>query len=118
MHDHTDGVPLAIEETALIAAGQSAEAARLVTAFARGLRGCSAPAPHTALATCQAMLAESQGHTDRAAEVFGQASASWAALPRPYEALLAQEGQARCLMTGHRDAGLLLFTKFSAPWPI
>jgi DNA-binding CsgD family transcriptional regulator len=83
---------------ALLAAGRAGEAGELVAAFARGLHGRDAPAPKAGLALCRAILAETRGQHARAAPMFGRAAAAWEALPRPYEALLARERQARCLL--------------------
>ena len=87
---------------ALAAAGRAGEAADLVAAFARGLRGRDAPAPRAALATCRAVLAGARGEHDRAAGLSARAAAAWQALPRPYEALLASERQACCLLAAGR----------------
>ncbi|HEY1914417.1 MAG TPA: AAA family ATPase [Streptosporangiaceae bacterium] len=96
---------------ALLAACRTGEAADLVAAFACGLAGRSenepapapsagaAPAAGAALLLCQALLAEAAGPDPAAAaEAFGQAADAWQVLPRPYDALLAQERQARCLL--------------------
>jgi hypothetical protein len=102
----TDLAPARV--AALTAAGRVDEAARFVAAFARGLRGRDAPAPRAALATCRALLAESRlGPTRAPATPFGRAAAAWVKLPRPYDALLARERQARCLIEiGHTPTGL------------
>ena len=105
----TDVVPVRVE--ALAATGRTVEAAKLVAAFARGLRGRHAAAPQAALATCQALLAEGRGEHGQAAALFARAATAWQALPRPYDALLAQENQARCLLAaGRQDVGLGLLT--------
>ena len=105
----TDIAPARIR--ALVAAGRSEEAAGLEAAFARGLRSCSAPAPRAGLATCRAVLAESLPDAVRAARLFAHAAAAWQALPRPYDALLATERQAVCLLrVGKHDNGLALLT--------
>ena len=97
---------------ALIAAGQVDAAASLVQAFARGLRGRGAPAPKAALTLCRALLTEARGTPARAAASFARAAAAWQALPRPYEALLARERQAACLLAaGSGDVALALLTK-------
>jgi DNA-binding CsgD family transcriptional regulator/tetratricopeptide (TPR) repeat protein len=94
---------------ALTAAGRRGESAQLVMAFAEGLQGRDMPAPRAALAVCRAALAESEGAHGRAAGLFGLAAAAWAVLPRPYDALLAREQQACCLLAaGQQDAGLAL----------
>jgi DNA-binding CsgD family transcriptional regulator len=132
-----DIAPVRVE--ALRRAGEPAEAARLVAALARGLRGRDAPAPRAALLTCRAILAEpwagsagpaaagtagaGAGTAGAAGVAFGptagaagfgpaaagfaRAAAAWEALPRPYDALLARERRARCLLlAGQRAAGL------------
>ena len=97
---------------ALAAAGQYEEAARLVSAFTRGLRGRVAAAPRAALATCRAILAESQGDAARAVGLSARAAAAWQALPRPYDALLARERQGRCLLAaGQPETGLSLLAE-------
>ena len=105
-----DIAPARIE--ALVAAGRIDEAATLANAFARGLRGRDAPAPGAAVMLCQAMLAEARGQPGRAASLFGRAATAWQSLPRPYDALLAQERQASCLRAaGDRDASAALLTE-------
>jgi DNA-binding CsgD family transcriptional regulator/tetratricopeptide (TPR) repeat protein len=97
---------------ALTAAGRIAEAGELVAAFARGLRGRNAPAPKAALTLCRAILATAGGEHCRAAATFARAATAWKALPRPYDALLALEHQARCLLAaGKRDAAMALMTE-------
>jgi DNA-binding CsgD family transcriptional regulator len=97
---------------ALAAAGRTGEAARLVTAFARGMRGRKVPAPRAALALCRAILAEGTGDRPRAAALYSRAAAAWQALPRPYDALLASERHAACLLAdGQDDAALPLLTE-------
>jgi len=98
--------------SALAGDGQAAEAARLADALARGLRGRDAPAPKAGLALCRALLAEAGRQHPRAATLFGRAAAEWQALPRPYDALLARERQARCLIAaGQHDIGLALLAE-------
>ncbi|RJL34511.1 ATP-binding protein [Bailinhaonella thermotolerans] len=89
---------------ALVAAGRADDAATLVAAFGRGVRGKDAPAPRAALSLARGVVAESRGRPDRAAALFGRAAAAWEALPRPYDALLAGERRARCLLAGGRAA--------------
>jgi hypothetical protein len=101
----TDLAPARVD--ALVAAGRAAEAGKLTAAFARGLRGHSGPAPHAALATCQAILAEGHGKPGQAAGLFAAVGDAWAALSRPYTAALARERCGYCLIgAGQRDAGL------------
>jgi DNA-binding CsgD family transcriptional regulator len=94
---------------ALAAVGRCEEAAALTAAFARGLRGRDAPAPKAGLALCRALLARERGEPARAAAAFARAAAAWTALPRPYDALLAHEQQARCLVeSGRPESGLAM----------
>ncbi|WP_198545970.1 ATP-binding protein [Actinacidiphila yeochonensis] len=94
---------------ALAAAGRVEEAGRLTAAFARGLRGRDAPGPQAGLASCRAILAQARGENTAAARLFARAAAAWQDLPRPYEALLAQEQQARCqLAAGRPETALAL----------
>ncbi|HEU5418758.1 MAG TPA: LuxR family transcriptional regulator, partial [Streptosporangiaceae bacterium] len=83
---------------ALAAAGRAAEAAGLTAAFGRGLRGRDIPAARAGLALCRALLAESGGEHLRAAALFGRSAEASLAMPRPYDALLARERQAACLL--------------------
>jgi DNA-binding CsgD family transcriptional regulator len=94
---------------ALAAAGRIGDARTLIASFAQGLSGRDAPGPRAGLAACRAILAEAVGRHAAAAGLFARAAAAWQALPRPYEALLAQERQARCLLVaGTPEAALPL----------
>ncbi|MEQ4300953.1 AAA family ATPase [Plantactinospora sp. B6F1] len=105
----TDLVPVRVD--ALIAAGRLGEAAELVTEFARGLRGVGAPGPSAGLATAEAILAEGRGEPMQAAAAFAAAATAWDDLPRPYDALLARERQAGCLLAaGEAEAGIALLS--------
>ncbi|MFF4510478.1 ATP-binding protein [Streptomyces mirabilis] len=104
----TDVLPVRVE--ALLAAGADAEVDALLGQFALWLDDRTAPAPDAALATCRAIVAEARSHHD-AAELFADAAAAWAALPRPYDELLALERRGRCLITtGRRDEALRLLS--------
>jgi DNA-binding CsgD family transcriptional regulator/tetratricopeptide (TPR) repeat protein len=103
----TEIAPVRVE--ALVAAGALGEAVDLVTRYRRWMRGRDAPAPAAALMTCHARLMVGRGDHDRAARLFGAAAKAWAQLPRPYDAMLAREWKARCLLTaGRMDEGLPL----------
>jgi DNA-binding CsgD family transcriptional regulator len=94
---------------ALAATDRIGEARNLIAAFTRGLRGRDAPGPRAGLASCRAILAEALGQHAAAAGLFARASVAWQALPRPYEALLAQERQARCqIASGKPEVALPL----------
>ncbi|GAB2922585.1 LuxR family transcriptional regulator [Micromonospora polyrhachis] len=105
----TDVVPARVQ--ALLAVGAVAQARNLVVAFARGLREAELPAPQAAVVDCRGLLAEANGEDDLAADLFAQAAAAWAALPRPYSAALSRERQALCLIrAGALPDGLDLLT--------
>lgn len=89
-----------VRVAALLTAGRADEAAGLADAMRRGLRGKHAPAPRAALLVCTALLAEARGDLSRAGGLFDRAARAWRALPRPYDALLAQERLARCALSG------------------
>lgn len=96
---------------ALLRTGRRAEAEALVAEFAAGLTGRHAPSPAAALVACRARLLESGGDQRAAAERFAAAAAAWAALPRPYDELLALECQGRCLLAaGEPGPGLAVLT--------
>ncbi|MET7647781.1 AAA family ATPase [Streptomyces sp. NPDC005426] len=104
----TDVLPVRVET--LIAAGADAEVDALLGQFALWLDDRTAPAPAAALATCQAIVADARGRDD-AAELFADAAAAWAALPRPYDELLALERRGRCLIaTGRQGEALQLLS--------
>jgi DNA-binding CsgD family transcriptional regulator/tetratricopeptide (TPR) repeat protein len=98
----TDIVPARIE--ALIAAGRAGEAGELAGAFARGLGRRDAPAPQAALLLCRALVASGRAQHTRAAALFARAADAWQVPPRPYDALLARERQARSLLAAGRSA--------------
>ena len=99
---------------ALLAAGRADDAAAFVAAFAQGMARCSGPAARAALILSRALLAEAGVLAEagagagaeagrpagllEAAALFGAAADAWQGLPRPYDALLARERQARCLL--------------------
>ena len=96
-----DIAPVRVE--ALVAAGRADEAAELVGVFAEDRPGRDAPAPRAAL-PCAGRSWPRPGQAARPARLFGRAAAAWQALPRPYEALLAAERQARCLLARRATA--------------
>lgn len=92
---------------ALLALERPDQARQFVADLAEGLGGKDLPAAHAALETCRGMLAEGEGRSVEAAAAFGRAVTAWKRLPRPYEALLAAERRAGCLLTvGDKDTGL------------
>ncbi|MDF6046105.1 AAA family ATPase [Streptomyces sp. JH14] len=88
---------------ALVAAGRFGCAADLADTFEGALGDRDAPAPRASLVLCRAILAEAGGRLADAAALFARAADAWQALPRPYDALLAREGHARCLLADGRD---------------
>ncbi|MFI2369353.1 LuxR C-terminal-related transcriptional regulator [Streptomyces sp. NPDC018833] len=92
--------PWAVEAT--LRAGRRATAQSMVAEYAAGLQGRQAPASDAASQWCRALLAEADGDPGGAAELFRQAALVYAGLPRPYSAVLATEGAARCLLDGGR----------------
>jgi DNA-binding CsgD family transcriptional regulator len=88
---------------ALAATGRTEDAARFVAAFAAGAGGRDAPVARASLALSRALLAEAEADSNAGA-LFGAAAQAWQALPRPYDALLARERQARCLFAAGQAA--------------
>jgi DNA-binding CsgD family transcriptional regulator len=87
----------------MVVAGQTEAARWLTTAFARGVRGIPAPAPDTALKLCQALLAQGRGDDPSVvAQRFRNVAACWERLPRPFDAALAREREAQCLIAADR----------------
>ncbi|MFE1295874.1 LuxR C-terminal-related transcriptional regulator [Streptomyces sp. NPDC058731] len=91
--------PWAVEATAR--AGRVAEARAMVDAFAEGLHGVDAPGAHASLIWTRAALAEATGEPARAAGLYREASASYAALGRTYARALTAEGAGRSALTAH-----------------
>ena len=96
----TDVAPVRVE--ALFAAGEAGAARALTEEFARGLRGHTAPAPRAALALCRAHAAAAGDDHAKAASAYARVAQAWDALPRPYDALRAREGQAVALQAAGR----------------
>ena len=106
----TDLMPARIQ--ALLEVGHLDDASKLVAAFGRGLADRDAPAPGAALVLCRAMLADARGQHSRAAAGFARAAGAWQALPRPFDAALAREQQASCLIAaGQIPAGVALLSQ-------
>jgi DNA-binding CsgD family transcriptional regulator len=99
---------------ALLAAGRDADAAGLVAAFARAVGDRDAPAARASLLSCRALLAEALGRTAEAEALSAEEAEAWRTLPRPYDALLARERRARCLLvSGRQEAGARLLSEVS-----
>lgn len=105
----TDVAPVSCH--ALVGVGDQSRAEQLTRDFATGLGDLAAPAPQAALATCHAILAAGRGDPGRATTLFAAAAAAWAAIPRPYDELIALEQQGRsALSAGERDTGVKVLT--------
>ncbi|MET9018345.1 AAA family ATPase [Actinopolymorpha sp. NPDC004070] len=106
----TDIAPVAV--AALIGGGQVDRAADMVGRLDAGLGGRGGPAPAAALTVCRAVVAEARGRVGEAAALFADAGSAWRALPRPYDELLAREGEGRCLVAaGEERRGLARLTE-------
>jgi DNA-binding CsgD family transcriptional regulator len=104
----TDVVAVHIE--ALIGIGDLVRAEAVVDRLASWLRERHPPAPHAALLTSQALVAQGRGDPRAAAGGFAEAAAAWAELPRPYDALLAAERQGLALHAAGEHSGLDVLT--------
>ncbi|MFJ7129897.1 LuxR C-terminal-related transcriptional regulator [Streptomyces sp. NPDC098101] len=104
--------PWAVE--ALARAGDRAGARSVIRDFSRGLGRLDAPAARAALVWSRAVLAEAEatdrerdrerrGGLLRAAELYRETAAVYAAMPRPYARALAMEGAARCVLAADPD---------------
>lgn len=103
----TDILPVHLD--ALVGVGRLDTAGQLLRRCAEGIDGRDAPAAGAALSLSRAVVAEGHGDLDRAAELFAEAASAWAALPRPYDEMLALERQGRCLLgRGDADQALAL----------
>ncbi|QRP43357.1 AAA family ATPase [Amycolatopsis sp. FDAARGOS 1241] len=87
--------PVRVE--ALLAAGRGAEAQQLAAEFAASRSGATVAA---AALVCRALVTQTSGDQTQAAQAWAAAAAAWAELPRPYDALLAREREAACLLAG------------------
>ncbi len=92
----TDLAPVRVE--ALVAAGSVDDAAGLLDAYQKGVRGRDIPTAVAAIAACRGHVAAGRGDHEAAARFFAEEAAAWQRLPRPYDAALAQERQARSLL--------------------
>jgi DNA-binding CsgD family transcriptional regulator/tetratricopeptide (TPR) repeat protein len=95
---------------ALLATGRAAEARCAAAEFTAGTRGLDAPSAAACRRQADALLARAEGEPAAAAERFEEAAVAWAALPRPYDALLARESAAACrLAAGERGRAVREF---------
>ncbi|MFF3286503.1 ATP-binding protein [Streptomyces sp. NPDC003023] len=95
--------PWAVEAT--LRAGRRETAQGMILEYGAGLEERQAPASAAALTWCRALLAESDGEYQEAADLYRRTAIVYAGLPRPYATVLATEGAARCrLAKGSEDA--------------
>ncbi|MFC8795166.1 LuxR C-terminal-related transcriptional regulator [Streptomyces cinereoruber] len=85
----------------------------MVRDFSQGLGQRDAPAARAALLWSRAVLAETEAPAGedrdgllRAAELYREAAAAYAELPRPYSQALTAEGAARCALAADIEADL------------
>ena len=86
-----------------LAAGRTADAARLVDEMAAGLAGLDVPIGVAALAQCRGRLAEHRGDLDEAVDHYRTAATAYEALPAPYFAATVAEREALCLLPTDPD---------------
>ncbi|MFB4268940.1 AAA family ATPase [Nonomuraea sp. GTA35] len=96
-------VPAAV--AALVKAGRSAEAARLVGEFAAGIEGRDAPSAHAGHDLARGVLAADAGRPDEAARCYARARAAYLAMPRPYAAARAAELEADAWLAAASQGG-------------
>ncbi|GAA2777886.1 ATP-binding protein [Saccharopolyspora taberi] len=89
---------------ALVRGGRSADAHDLTAEFAAGIAGTDSPLADAAREACEGVLALAEQRHLRAAELFFQARAGYAALPRPYSAARAGEAAARCRLAAGKPS--------------
>ncbi|MFE1577112.1 helix-turn-helix transcriptional regulator [Streptomyces fradiae] len=113
--------PWAVEATAR--AGSVPAAREMTAEFAAGLEGRDAPSADAALLWTRGVLAEHTGDPEAAVRHYEDASAAYAALPRPYHELLtAAAGARRALAAGREEAVTVLadcadrFDALGAAW--
>jgi DNA-binding CsgD family transcriptional regulator/tetratricopeptide (TPR) repeat protein len=87
-----------VRTAALAALGRFAEADGLVTGYAAGLTGHSGAVSRTHLLESRAILAAARGEHEEAAALWASVAVAWRELPRPYDALLADERRAHSLL--------------------
>ncbi|MFD0469257.1 LuxR C-terminal-related transcriptional regulator [Nonomuraea thailandensis] len=96
-------VPAAV--AALLKAGRSEAAARLVGEFASGIEGRDAPSAHAGHDLARGALACHAGTPEEAARCYARAGAAYQAMPRPYAAARAAELEAGAWLAAANRAG-------------
>lgn len=90
-----------VRVAALLAAGRDAQAQELVAEFGKARSGGTVDA---AIRTCRAIVTR---EPVAAAKNWADAANAWEALPRPYDAVLAREREAGCLLAAGETAAAL-----------
>lgn len=97
---------------ALAGTGELGQAEELAGQFAGWLANRDAPAPAAAGVLCQGIVTQARGDLEAAAELFARAANAWAALPRPYDELVALERRGQCLLAaGATSRGLRVLSQ-------
>ncbi|WP_066941222.1 ATP-binding protein [Microtetraspora fusca] len=97
---------------ALLRAGRAGEAADLVSEFAAGVDGRTAPSAHAALDLARGALAEHEGRRDEAAGHYARAKSAYEGMPRPHAAARAAEAEAGArLGLGEREEAAKLVAR-------
>ncbi|MEO3808840.1 AAA family ATPase [Sphaerisporangium sp. B11E5] len=104
-------VPPAV--TALACAGRLRPAAALVAEYAEGIAGRMAPTAHAALDAARGALATAEQRHADAVACFALAREAYAALPEPYAAARAGEGEARARLALGDEGAAAGFTEMA-----
>lgn len=100
---------VSVRVAALVAVDRGGEAAQVAAAFADWAGRRDMPVARATVASCTAVLADGGVDPAAAAAAYERAALAWEALPQPYDALLAREGQAHALVrAGRTDEGIAL----------
>ncbi|MFN2592173.1 MAG: AAA family ATPase [Candidatus Dormibacteria bacterium] len=99
----TEVAPPAVQS--LIDLDRADEAATLAAELRTGLAGRDAPAAEAALTFCQGMVDEATGRREAAIQLYEIAHSRWSALPRPYDAALAQERWGMAVLETDHERG-------------
>lgn len=91
--------------SALVAAGRTDDAGRLLDRAAGTFRDRDAPVVTPALRRSRALLAAAAGETRAAAEQLGKAAEEYHQIAAPYDAALATEQAAECLLADGDELG-------------
>lgn len=95
---------------ALVATGELTRADDLTRQYVSWQAGRKVPAAAAASRLCQGIIHQARGELARAALRYAQASEAWAALPHPYNELLAQERHGQCLLATDQPAAVAVLS--------